>query len=256
MLDFTCINRKELTCMKSKYDMIQQDITNKIIHHIYPANSYLPSENQLSELYGVSRETIRKALALLLELGYIQKIRGKGSIVLDFSRFIFPVSGITSFKELDKSQNMNTTTKVIKLKNTSVPNGQFQVDSNEKKNATYIERLRIVDNEPIVLDCDYILKDVVDNISKEVAADSLYEYFENKLGLEISYATKVITVEPPTENQQRLLKVPSFKDVVIVRSKVYLSDTTLFQFTESVHRADKFSFSDFARRQKMKGSIN
>ncbi|XRF77809.1 UTRA domain-containing protein [Pediococcus acidilactici] len=81
----------------------------------------------------------------------------------------------------------------------------------------------------------------------------MYEYFEDELGLDISYATKTITVEKPTEHQRQLLKLPANKDVVVIRSMTYLSDTTLFQFTESIHRADKFSFVDFARRQKMKG---
>lgn len=36
--------------------------------------------------------------------------------------------------------------------------------------------------------------------------------------------------------------------VVVVRNYVYLEDTTLFQYTESRHRLDKFQFVDFARR--------
>lgn len=80
--------------MESKYDLIKQDIANKIIHGIYPASSYLPSENELCDLYGTSRETVRKALVLLLELGYIQKLKAKdqsSSMFLDlFSQF--PVS--------------------------------------------------------------------------------------------------------------------------------------------------------------------
>ena len=54
----------------------------------------LPSENDLAREYGVSRETIRKALLLLLENGYIHKIQGKGSIVLDVQRYRMPVTGI------------------------------------------------------------------------------------------------------------------------------------------------------------------
>ena len=71
----------------------------------------LPSENELTKKYNVSRETIRKALTLLLENGYIQKKQGKGSIVLDVKRFNFPISGLTSYKELQDSQSIG----VVKL---------------------------------------------------------------------------------------------------------------------------------------------
>ena len=39
--------------------------------------------------------------------------------------------------------------------------------------------------------------------------------------------------------------------VVIVRSLVYLEDTRCFQYSESIHRLDKFRFVDFARRRKV-----
>ncbi|GEN95872.1 trehalose operon repressor [Pediococcus ethanolidurans] len=237
--------------MRNKYSAIYHDLADKIIHHIYPVGSYLPSETQLAQLYGTSRETIRKALSALLTNGFIQKIRGKGSVVLNLQRFNFPVSGITSFKELNQSQHMNSSTKVLCIEDQYVPLEKFDYQSDSDLAATYVERLRIVNDEPIVLDRDYILKDCVSKIPYEVAADSLYAYFEGKLGLKISYATKTITVEHPTKEETQLLALEPHQDVVVVRSQTYLEDTTLFQFTESIHRPDKFNFVDFARRQKI-----
>lgn len=42
---------------------------------------FLPSENELAEQMGVSRMTVRQALKMLAEVGIIQTIRGKGSVV-------------------------------------------------------------------------------------------------------------------------------------------------------------------------------
>ena len=67
----------------------------------------------LTREYDVSRETIRKALLLLLENGYIHKIQGKGSIVLDVHRYRLPVTGLLSFKERRQFQDVEATTKVI-----------------------------------------------------------------------------------------------------------------------------------------------
>ena len=64
------------------------------------AGEKLPSEFDLQNKYQASRDTIRKALLLLSQNGYIQKSQGKSSIVLDINRFNFPVSGLTSFKEI------------------------------------------------------------------------------------------------------------------------------------------------------------
>ncbi|TWW13450.1 trehalose operon repressor [Dellaglioa algida] len=235
---------------QNKYLGIYQDLVTKITHNIYEAGTFLPSETQLSELYGSSRETIRKALQNLLTNGYIQKIRGKGSLVLDVKRFVFPVSGITSYKELDESLQMDSETKVLQLTKLTIPTGSFAPESVVGDEATFIERLRLVKNEPSVIDRDYILSNIVPTVPLTVAQNSIYEYFENKLGLEISYAVKKITVEPADPTVQKLLDIPETESVVVVRSETYLQDSRLFQITEAIHRADRFSFVEFARRIK------
>ena len=63
----------------------------------------MPSENELMKLYDSSRDTVWKALNLLASSGYIQKEKRKGSLVLDVGLIFFPVSGLTSFKELERS---------------------------------------------------------------------------------------------------------------------------------------------------------
>ncbi|MCI4170899.1 GntR family transcriptional regulator, partial [Bacillus spizizenii] len=47
----------------------------------WKAEEILPSEHELTEQYDTSRETVRNALHMLAQNGYIQKIRGNGSIV-------------------------------------------------------------------------------------------------------------------------------------------------------------------------------
>ena len=51
--------------------------------------------------------------------GYIQK-KGKGSIVLDRNRFDFPISGLTSYKELQETQRIPSETIVHTLEETEV----------------------------------------------------------------------------------------------------------------------------------------
>ena len=72
---------KKVDSLKN-YEVIYQAIERGILKGVYEAGSYLPSENKLRQTYHVSRDTIRKALSLLMANGYIQKIQGKGSLVL------------------------------------------------------------------------------------------------------------------------------------------------------------------------------
>ncbi|SEK73794.1 transcriptional regulator, GntR family [Carnobacterium iners] len=234
----------------NKFNEISLEIQAAIINQIYLPGDLLPSENELSKKHEVSRETIRKALSLLLENGYIQKQQGKGSIVLDIKRFDFPISGLTSYKELQTAQHINSQTIVSSNIKMNLPSSLAErLRLPESTQVIYIERQRKVDGEVVILDKDYLLTSVISDMPNKAAQDSLYSYIENELGLVISYAQKEIIVELATSEDQRLMNLYDDTHVVVVRSDVYLEDTTLFQYTESRHRLDRFRFVDFARRK-------
>ena len=235
--------------MSSKYSNIYNEIVGKIDSGIFETNSKLPSESQLMEEYGVSRDTIRKALNLLEQNGYIEKSKGKGSFVLDMNKFNFPVSGIKSFKEIEKNlgKKCETIVEELTLKNPS-DNLMKKLEISPNEYVWSIIRTRNIDGEKIILDKDYLNANFVPRLTEEICKDSLYNYIEGELGLKIAYAEKEITVQTATEEDKRLLDLRGYDMVAVVKSYTYLEGRNLFQYTESRHRPDKFKFVDFARR--------
>lgn len=234
---------------KNKFQEIYQELSSQIQEGMLRANMQLPSEHELADRYDTSRETVRKALNLLSQNGFIQKIRGKGSIVLETNKFSFPVSGLVSFQELSKSMGKSSMTTVHDfglIEPDPFLQQQLQADSDEL--VWKVLRSRQIDGENIILDKDYFLKKYVPKLSKEIAEKSIYAYLENELGLKISFAKKEIVVVDCTDEDKRLLDLGNFQHIVVVKNYVYLDDASLFQYTESRHRLDKFRFVDFARR--------
>lgn len=232
----------------SKYIEIYNEIVGSIENGNLEVNSKLPSESQLMENYGVSRDTIRKSLNLLEQQGYIQKLKGKGSFVLDINKFNFPVSGIRSFSELALSMGKDIETKIEEL---SLKEPSTKIKSKLELDDEYvwkIVRVRKIDGERIILDKDYLNSKFVPTLTLDVCKDSLYKYIEGELGLKVSYAKKEITVQKANEEDRKYLDLGMDNMVVVVRSFTYLDDRSLFQYTESRHRTDKFKFVDFARR--------
>lgn len=232
------------------YELIYNSLEGSILKGQYAADEFLPSENQLVKQFHVSRDTIRKALNKLMANGYIQKIQGKGSLVLKRDQLRFPVSGLTSYKELQSSAGYQSQTRVVRLK-------KIRIDADLAKRTGFmlddevivLTRIRQIDNSNIIIDHDLLLTSVVPYLDTEIAEDSIYNYFETKLGLTISFAEKEITVEPLTaEDHQYLDLNEQDNNIVVIRSRVFLANAQQFQYTESRHRADKFKFYDFARR--------
>lgn len=63
------------------YVPIYNRIYKDIMDGVYPVGTKLPSENELKDIYGVSRNTLRQALAILYQDGFIERFQGKGSFV-------------------------------------------------------------------------------------------------------------------------------------------------------------------------------
>jgi GntR family transcriptional regulator, trehalose operon transcriptional repressor len=236
--------------MTNKYQIIFNTIVNQIKSGEIPPNSLLPSENELKEQYDTSRETIRKALNLLAQNGYIQKVRGKGSIVIDINKFDFPVSGLVSFKELADKMEKKPRTIVNELSLIFKPDAYIkqQLQLSGKEQVWKIVRTREIGGKKIILDKDYLSAKYVPSITEEICANSIYAYLEKDLNLKISFAKKEIVVEEPTAEDRSFLDLEGFHNIVVIKNYVYLEDTSLFQYTESRHRPDKFRFVDFARR--------
>lgn len=236
--------------MQRKYVTIYEDIANKINSKEWLANDMLPSENELAVEFDTSRETVRKALNLLSQNGYIQKIQGKGSMILDVHKFSFPVSGIVSFKELATNLNLKSMTHVESLGYVGDNDPVYRKLNAENNRIWGTKRVREISGEKIILDKDYFSEQFVPILTEEICKKSIYEHIENELGLTIGFAQKEIVVEELTDEDRALLDVEGYSLIVVIKSLVYLEDASLFQYTESRHRPDKFRFIDFARRVK------
>ena len=238
--------------MASKYVLVYNDITTRIQSGMYPAGSRLPAENLLIREYGVSRDTLRKALAMLEQDGYLQKARGREALVLDRDKVVFPVSGLTSFQELAVAEGYQTKTHVVLLESVRGCRELMKaLDLSREDEAWRLYRVREIEGERVILDKDFLNRRYVPELTEADCADSLYRYLEKDLGLKIGCAQKEITACRPSEEDRRYLDLGKNDIMIVVSSYVYLESGALFQHTESRHRWDRFRFVDFARRSRM-----
>lgn len=230
--------------------VIYDDIVNRIESGELAKNTLLPSEKDMMEAWSCSRDTVRKAMALLLSNGHIEKSQGRRSRIVEKTSYDFPVSKITSYQELVDAQSLRSHTEVVGFSLLHHPHPVFEKFGLEKTDERILEivRVRAIDNERIILDKDYFRTVYVNGLTRDIAQQSVYRYIEEELGLEIGYAEKVITIQHPTPEDKALLDLRETDQIAVVDSNVYLADGTLFQRTISRHRSDKFRFKDFAHR--------
>jgi len=230
---------------------IYQSICEKILNGEYAHLQQLPSENELTKIYSTSRETVRKALNLLQEKGYIQKLRGKGSVVIYEDVIQFPISEMVSFQEINKRLGLDYETKVELLEvidAKDVPVVQHALELRDQDKLWHVIRTRTKDDAVRIMDEDYFICQVIPQLTKEVAAESIYKFIEQEMNVEISYSNKSITFEEMTENEILYFGKLNPPYTATVRGIVYLNNAEKFQYNISRHIATEFKFVDFSRR--------
>ncbi len=68
---------------KTKYQLIADEIRSTILSGALKVNEAIPPELQLQKDYSVSRHTVREAISLLVNEGYLRKEKGSGTYVSD-----------------------------------------------------------------------------------------------------------------------------------------------------------------------------
>ena len=66
---------------KTKYGALLSNLEEKILRGELKKGEKVPTETELAQAYGISRQTVRKALSLLIEKGLMKGIQGSGYYV-------------------------------------------------------------------------------------------------------------------------------------------------------------------------------
>lgn len=146
----------------------------------FDLNSAIPSEQELMQMYGVSRITVRNAVKELVNEGFLKKVQGKGTFVTRLKRY--PLNSGGGFSVTCSLMHLTPSTKVIEMQ--EIPASEedrllFNLQKGE--NILHIKRLRLGDNIPFILEHIYLpLK--YRHFSKQDLESSLYKVLEKECG--------------------------------------------------------------------------
>lgn len=237
--------------MKAIYYDIYRDLRDKIISGEYPYQTYIPSELALIEEYQCTHNTVRKALAVLTNHGFVQPVRGKGVVVIwrHGIRTRFVLGDIQTMREAAARNGFEVTTTVRRFEPVVADERLAELTGfAEGDELLRIDRVRHFDGANLIYDKSYFLARCVEGLTPEIAADSIFTYLEDVLGMEVTTSNRRITMKYATAEDREVLDLLDFDMLAVVDSHTFNADGALFEVTQSRHRPDYFTFVTTAVR--------
>lgn len=223
------------------YYQLKNIICELIENEEIKENETVPTERELCEYHGISRMTVNKAIASLVNEGLLYRERGKGTFVVK-NKEKHQLQNLLSFTEDMKRKGIVIDTKIISF-HRKVPTKKMQQDLKLAKQQEVFEitRLRNVDGEPYAIEVAYIPTILCETLTAEMLENnSLYHILETNFDLKFDYGKQ--TIEPVLVNdyESELLQV-KHKTLALMFSRLtYSKKGVPIEVTRSIYRSDRY----------------
>jgi GntR family transcriptional regulator len=97
-----------------------------------------------------------------------------------------------------------------------------------------------------VIEKTYMPTSIITSLDESVLYASIYQYIETQLQLTIKSAHKIIRAAKPNDMDKKYLHCENTDPVLEVEQIAFLDNGTIFEYSFSRHRFDKFEFHSFS----------
>lgn len=230
-----------------KYEDIANTLRDRIRSKKYPPDSFLPNQTDLVKEFDASRMTIKKAINILAMEGLVYSQRGSGTKVLNHPFFKKDTSPANEYEGLSHQmarRQQSLASQVIQF-DVEFPNEQIQehLMIQPEQPVYNIQRLRILENEPYILEHTYMPIHLVPSLKQEHLLSSIYDYLHQSLNIFFAGAYRTISADKSTEFDQKYLNCSATDPILEVQQIVYLKDGQPIEYSTSRNRFDVRSYS-------------
>lgn len=226
--------------MMIKYQAIKEGLKKQIQQGVFRVGDYLPSESDLCNRFSITRTTVRKAMDELLKEGYIEKHHGKGSKVRE-RRTSLGLLTVKGFSEA-VGQNIQTTFLQKPIRSDWSSEIIFSVNESDKnKQCIFFERLRKVENLPVVLERNWFSAAALPGfLESEFAEGSFFKTLSQKYLIEVIGSSQELRAEKAVNHLAEVLQMESLAPVLHISIRFVTNHPQLTIYSELYCNTKKF----------------
>ncbi|HSR19664.1 MAG TPA: GntR family transcriptional regulator [Anaerolineales bacterium] len=219
-------------------------LRDKVQTGTWSPGDQIPGEQELCEMYSVSRTVVRQALRELELEGMITRRKGKGTFISPPKISEGLVQKLTGFYQDMVERGLRTTTRV--LHHSVVPATEkiarfLRISPGDK--VIDLLRLRSINDEPIQLVTSYIPLSVCPELAEvDLTNRSLYEFMQAECGVFIAKGRRTVEAVLANETEAALLGVERGAPLLMLDSISFSESGQVVEYYHALHRGDRSRF--------------
>ena len=224
------------------YYQLADIIKEKIESDELQEHDKLPAERELCDIYSVSRATVRQAMQELEIEGYVYKAHGKGTFVMS-KKIKQDLQNFYSFtKEMEKiGKKPASLVAEFGVTECSLKIAQKMGMPVGSKVYKFV-RLRLADNEPMMLETTYLPYNRFQGLTKEMLeTQPLYDILTTRYDTTLTMAEESFVPVATREHEAELLhSIP--KSPALMVERLTYEESSVIEYTVGIVRGDKFRY--------------
>ncbi|SFS13949.1 GntR family transcriptional regulator [Yoonia litorea] len=222
---------------QARYTRVATRIATDIDAGRYSEREALPPERALSDQFGVSRDTMRKAIKLLEEQGYLVSRRGSGTFVAP-KTLRSAQSSIDGWTDYSKRLGRRAGQKVLSVEIIAPPMavaGLLSVTGGTS--VVHVERVRYLDDLPLGVHESYLVLPQPKRLTRTALEreGSLYHLLEKEFGIALAEATDTISAVAASSEDAKWLEVEPGSPLLRVERLTLSKDLMPIEYSDMRH---------------------
>lgn len=224
-----------------RYEQLYRHLVAAIADGTLRPETQLPPERDLADLAQVSRVTVRKAVAQLVEDGQLDQRRGAGTFVrVPKARQDNSRSTLVSFTDYMRQRGKVPSSRILSAGlHAPTPGEQQALGLMASGRVARIERLRSADGVPMALEYSSWPTDILPD--PEAVKGSLYDHIR-ALGHVPTHAVQRVSAANLKVSEAQLLNMEAGQAVLRIDRTGYLGTGRPVEFTRGLYRSDIYDF--------------
>ena len=223
------------------YHRVYNILRERILDHSMSAGEKIPPERELCDTFGVSRITVRHSLQMLQDQGLVERRPGKGTFVRKAWQKKMPILDMDYEKSL-KKEAPNIVRQLLTWEQVlPPPEIMEELGLLKSEKCVLIERLDILDDEPLSYDKGYIPLNISTSIDDEIVRKvEFLHLWEQREGLAISYIQSSTAAVKADETDSERLYVEEGSPILLTTDTVYSAAGKALAVFITGYRGDRF----------------